>query len=580
MTVKGRRIFNRRPVCFFAFFLAAGILVAEAFYAIPHLYRLIPLLLAVVVTAGFALKGKLRRAVYLPLAFLIGFLSCTGAADVYDSRLVEDCSGTFTARVSSDIIVRDGMAEFYVEDLVVDGVVTDGECEVRVPSDVPDFGAGDIVVLKGGLTASRHEAFDTFFAADALGGTYHSLRAESAEFLAAGEPDAILKVQLAVAKLFYENTDADTSAVARALVIGDQRSIDDLYYDSIQASGLAHVLSVSGLHITALSTALYFLLGKLRVNKKAALVIVLAISLVYVALCDFVPPAVRSLVMTAVFNFASAFGLKKDSLSSLAAAASIILVFSPFSVMHVGFLLSVFSIFGILMFAEPFKRTLMKGVDRVAPPRAEETAAGLHGVAAIQAGDIPEDPLARLVAEKQAEQAAEERGGRKGIPRLKRKGSKPSASPRESVPRRALSYAAESVSVSVAANLTSMPIAAYFFGKIQTLFILSNIVILPYTVFIYLVLMIITPFALITGLHGIVGVMDYVMLPFSAFVRAVGSISFASVPFAVSVTGVVCTLSAEVVLSRYLFLKRMERAVAVIALAVLFLIVASVAVAV
>ena len=319
MTVKGRRIFNRRPVCFFAFFLAAGILVAEAFYAIPHLYRLIPLLLAVVVTASFALKGKLRRAVYLPLAFLIGFLSCTGAADVYDSRLVEDCSGTFTARVSSDIIVRDGMAEFYVEDLVVDGVVTDGECEVRVPLDVPDFGAGDIVVLKGDLTASRHEAFDTFFAADALGGTYHSLRAESAEFLAAGEPDAILKVQLAVAKLFYENTDADTSAVARALVIGDQRSIDDLYYDSIQASGLAHVLSVSGLHITALSTALYFLLGKLRVNKKAALVIVLAISLVYVALCDFVPPAVRSLVMTAVFNFASAFGLKKDSLSSLAA---------------------------------------------------------------------------------------------------------------------------------------------------------------------------------------------------------------------------------------------------------------------
>ena len=62
--------------------------------------------------------------------------------------------------------------------------------------------------------------------------------------------------------------------------------------------------------------------------------------------------------------------------------------------------------------------------------------------------------------------------------------------------------------------------------------------------------------------------------------RAVGSISFASVPFAVSVTGVVCTLAAEVVLSRYLFLKRMERAVAVIALAVLFLIVASVAVAV
>ena len=563
MTVKGRRIFNRRPVCFFVLFLAAGIIVAEAFYSIPHLYRLIPLLLAVIVTASFALKGKLRRALYLPLAFLIGFISCTGAADVYDSHSVPDCSGTFAARVSSEIVVRDGIAEFSVEDLVVDGIVTDGECEVRVPMDVPDFGAGDIVVLKGDLTFSRHEAFDSFFSSHVLNRTYYSLRADSAEFYAAGEPDALLSVQLAVGRLFYENTDPNTAAICRALVIGDQSGIDELFYSDIQATGLAHVLSVSGLHITALSTAVYWLLGKLRVNKKAAFAVVLILTFVYVALCDFVPPAVRSLVMTAVFNFASAFGLKKDSLSSLCAAAALILVFSPFSFMHVGFLLSVFSIFGILMFADPFRRTLMRAVDKIAPARLAAADGGLHGVAAIQAGEAP-DPLAALVEEK--------RGEKKG-----RRGRKKSGKPRERVLRKALSYVAESCSVSVAANLTSMPVAAYFFGNIQTLFILSNIVILPYTVLIYLILMFITPFALITGLHGIVGAMDWIMLPFTAFVRAVGSISFASVPFAVSVTGVVCTLFAEVVLSRYLFLKRMERAVLVIATAVVFLLVSSVA---
>ena len=572
MTVKGRRIFNRRPVCFFALFLAAGIILAEAFYPIDRLFRLIPLLLTAAVCILFGVLPKTRRLVYLPLALIVGFLSCAGAADIVDSRLVPDTRGTFTARVVSEIVVEDGMAEFYVEDLYIDGSVTEGECVVYVPLDTPDFGAGDIVLLEGELTSVRHEAFDTFFASDVLSDTLFTLDADRAELLAEGEPDFILSVQLSVSRLFYEHMDEDTSVIARALVIGDKRGIDDLLYEDVQASGLAHVLSVSGLHITALATAVYWVFRKLGINAKIAYVVVLALSLFYVALCDFVPPAVRSLVMTAVFNFGSVFGFKRDGLSALSAAAAVIMMFSPFSLMHAGFLLSVFSLLGIMLFADPFKKFLMRGVDRVAPPRlAVSSRAGeLKGTAAVQAGVIPEeDPLARLVAEKEAEERARE--GKR--PRRAKK-------PRERLLRRSLTYVAESSSVAVAANLTSLPLAALFFGKVQTLFILSNIVILPYTMFIYLFLLIITPFALITGLHGLVGAADVLMLPFTAFVRAVGGISFASVPFSASVTGVVCTLSAEVILSRFVFLKRTERAVGVIALAVIFLLVTSVALAV
>lgn len=572
MTVKGRRIFNRRPVCFFALFLAVGIILAEAFYPTDRLFRFIPLLLTAAVCILFGVLPKTRRLVYLPLALIVGFLACAGAADIVDSRLVPDTRGTFTARVASEIVVEGGMAEFYVEDLYIDGSVAEGECVVYVPLDTPDFGAGDIVLLEGELTSVRHEAFDTFFASDVLSDTLFTLDADRVELLAEGEPDFILSVQLSVSRLFYEHMDEDTSVIARALVIGDKRGIDDLLYEDVQASGLAHVLSVSGLHITALATAVYWVFRKLGINAKIAYVVVLALSLFYVALCDFVPPAVRSLVMTAVFNFGSVFGFKRDGLSALSAAAAVIMLFSPFSLMHVGFLLSVFSLLGIMLFADPFKKFLMRGVDRVAPPRlAVSSRAGeLKGTAAVQAGVIPEeDPLARLVAEKEAEERARE--GKR--PRRAKK-------PRERLLRRSLTYVAESSSVAVAANLTSLPLAALFFGKVQTLFILSNIVILPYTMFIYLFLLIITPFALITGLHGLVGAADVLMLPFTAFVRAVGGISFASVPFSASVTGVVCTLSAEVILSRFVFLKRTERAVGVIALAVIFLLVTSVALAV
>ena len=94
--------------------------------------------------------------------------------------------------------------------------------------------------------------------------------------------------------------------------------------------------------------------------------------------------------------------------------------------------------------------------------------------------------------------------------------------------------------------------------------------------FIYLFLLIITPISLITGLHGLVGAADWLIMPFTAFVRAVGGISFASVPAALSATGVVCVLAAELALSRFVFLKRSERIISVLVIATLWLVAVSV----
>ena len=458
----------------------------------------------------------------------------------------------------------------------IDGEDVPGKIEITLPYSVKNnkkittgsqvfflCKLGDYTVDKDGIRTTEYKN----------GLRYYTTEMLSEVAVTAEHPPALdERVRLYAKDMLTHYFSPESAGIAYATLFGDRSMMSDEADEAFSATGVSHIFSVSGLHITALATAVYWVFRKLGINAKIAYVVVLALSLFDVALCDFVPPAVRSLVMTAVFNFGSVFGFKRDGLSALSAAAAVIMLFSPFSLMHVGFLLSVFSLLGIMLFADPFKKFLMRGVDRVAPPRlAVSSRAGeLKGTAAVQAGVIPEeDPLARLVAEKEAEERARE--GKR--PRRAKK-------PRERLLRRSLTYVAESSSVAVAANLTSLPLAALFFGKVQTLFILSNIVILPYTMFIYLFLLIITPFALITGLHGLVGAADVLMLPFTAFVRAVGGISFASVPFSASVTGVVCTLSAEVILSRFVFLKRTERAVGVIALAVIFLLVTSVALAV
>lgn len=548
MTTGKRRLFNYRPVCFAALAVAAGILLCESIYGADRLYRLIPVLIATAAAVALFLCGRTRRFCCVAVSFLAGVIAMSAACDVFDSRLAPASEGKFTAQVTSEIVAEDGTLSFYVGN-VYDGegnsVYGEGRVYLR-SSSAPDFGFGDFVAIEGELSPERHVPFDTYFSSAALKGEYFAFFADDVGFLAEGKADFLSRVRVAVKKLFVLNTDSDTAAVCTALVLGDKHGVDESLYEAVQASGLAHIFAVSGLHVTALAGAVMWLLRKCRLNAKISFFAVLALTFAYVALCSFTPSAVRAFVMTAVLNFGTAFGLKRDLVSSLSFAAVLIMLFSPFSVMHVGFLLSVFAVLGIFLFARSITRFLVKGADGICP------SVFASATSFASATGIPADAVAFDLAEAR-------KRGRVSV-YSEREGKVVTV--RERALRRGLVRLSEAVAVSVSANLTALPLTALFFGNVQTLFVLANIVILPYMMIIFTILLVITQFALITGLAGMVGIFDFLLLPFTAFVRAVGAVSFASLSVGTSVAAVV---TAEIMLlasSRFFFFTRRERAVA------------------
>ena len=563
MNVRGKRIFNYRPVCLFALALASGIIVTEALYSFSHLLRLVFLGAGVAVFVTMLCLRRSRKFSYIAIAFIVGIISASAASDLFDARSPQTYNGTFTARVESEIVVSGGKATFTVGSVYVDGSELYGCGKVTLYTDGEiAFGVGDTVMLKGRIEPVGHDPFDTYFASDVLSGRYFEAGAESVEKLADGKPGFPLNVRTAVSKLFYEHTDYDTASIAQALLLGDKDGIDSSLYGNIQASGLAHALAVSGLHVTALASFVYFLLKKLKVPPIFAFAAMSVVTFLYVAICSFSPSALRAFIMTAALNFASAFGLKKDSLSSLALAASLIMLFSPFSLMHVGFLLSVFAILGIFLFAEPLTSLFMRGVNKIAPSVAysAHTAVPTSGTAALMSGNVSYDRTGRATRITVYDSAT----GKASVVK-------------EKWFRRVLIRVSESCAVALAANFATFPLVAYFFGEVQTLFILSNVIILPYVMFIYTLLLIITPFALITALHGLVGIFDWLLVPFKAFVKAVGAVSFASVPVSVSVTFIVCFTVCMLTVSRFVFLKRRTKALCVIAVCAVGLVVGSLA---
>ena len=144
--------------------------------------------------------------------------------------------------------------------------------------------------------------------------------------------------------------DAPYVGVLTALAIGDQGSIPASQWQVFTRTGVNHLMSISGLHITmlaGLAFALVYAGWKRSVRltlrlpaRKAAAVIGLLVALVYTLLSGFSVPAQRTVYMLG--TVAAALFLARNVAPSqiLAAALLVVLLLDPWAVLSPGFWLS------------------------------------------------------------------------------------------------------------------------------------------------------------------------------------------------------------------------------------------------
>lgn len=156
------------------------------------------------------------------------------------------------------------------------------------------------------------------------------------------------------------NMSSDESKISYAVLFGEKDELDTKIYQVFQYSGLAHTLSVSGLHIGFLVVILSYFLKKLKLNKKYHIFVILPILFFYSYLCGFYSSVLRATVMTACFLLAYSFGERGDGKSSFSLAGILLLLICPFLIYDVGFLLSFVSVFGIMYLQSPIKKLFYK----------------------------------------------------------------------------------------------------------------------------------------------------------------------------------------------------------------------------
>lgn len=133
------------------------------------------------------------------------------------------------------------------------------------------------------------------------------------------------------------------------MLFGDKNNLPFYMIKNFRACGISHLLAISGLHITLISSALFFLLSLLHVPRRILPYLGIGLLLGYAAMAGFSPSVLRACIMTGIGLYAPILMRQKDSLNALGLAAFILLLFNPYYAVNVSFLLSFSAVLGLLL---------------------------------------------------------------------------------------------------------------------------------------------------------------------------------------------------------------------------------------
>ncbi|MFN4134886.1 MAG: ComEC/Rec2 family competence protein [Novosphingobium sp.] len=167
-------------------------------------------------------------------------------------------------------------------------------------------------------------------------------------------------LQRSLAAHVRANLSGSPGAIAAALASGDRGAIARGDEDAMRDAGLTHLLSISGLHVSALVGAVYWLVARLlalvpwialriRVPIAAALAGALA-GIAYTLLTGAEVPTIRSCIGALLVLVALALGRDPLSMRMVAAGAMIVMLFWPEALLGPSFQMSFAAVIAIIAF--------------------------------------------------------------------------------------------------------------------------------------------------------------------------------------------------------------------------------------
>lgn len=175
-------------------------------------------------------------------------------------------------------------------------------------------------------------------------------------------------------------TDGVRRGIVLGVVLGEDEGLPADVQDDFRASGLYHLLAVSGQNVAFLAGGVYGLGWLLRLSRRAREISILGVIAAYVLAVGWQPSVVRAGVAGALVSLAWLAARPRDRWHFLAVGALVLMLWMPTALLEPGFQLS-FAAVAAIFVAVPRVRTWLDGYPIPSPVADALAVAGACGVA-------------------------------------------------------------------------------------------------------------------------------------------------------------------------------------------------------
>ena len=147
--------------------------------------------------------------------------------------------------------------------------------------------------------------------------------------------------------ILAENLPEKESALIQTMLLGEKSDLDKDLKALYQRNGIAHILAISGLHVSMLGMGIYRILRKCGIYMRTSAILATSVMILYGIMTGFSVSAVRAILMFALHMLAVLVKRTYDMLTAVAVAAVLILIEQPFYFYHSGFVFSFGCVVGI-----------------------------------------------------------------------------------------------------------------------------------------------------------------------------------------------------------------------------------------
>lgn len=152
----------------------------------------------------------------------------------------------------------------------------------------------------------------------------------------------------------------EDASVIRAMLLGERQGMDGDVKRMYQLNGIAHILAISALHIAIIGMTLYRRMRKWGVSYWSAGIGCSILVILYGQMTGLAGSTMRAIIMMGLLLFGKAIGRSVDLLTSAGIAGVWMAVINPYVVLDAGFQLSFAAVTGIAVIVPVLQRVFGK----------------------------------------------------------------------------------------------------------------------------------------------------------------------------------------------------------------------------